>query len=78
MTNITIMKPTVSFIYDEKLRAFDVFVTGCISSSEALECFNAVILTSRQATPKLNYNKAEHIPALDELGDLTFKISVGI
>lgn len=61
----------VTFQYCETSRRWDVYVTGASNDVEARQGFNAVILTAREAIPKLNANKAELQP------DGSYKIIVG-
>jgi hypothetical protein len=62
---------TVSFVYCEHTRKWDVFVHGATTELEARQGFNAVLITASQATPELAYNRAELQP------DGSYKISVG-
>jgi hypothetical protein len=61
----------VCFQYDESVKLWEVFVKGAADQLEALQGFNAVILTTRQAVPSVNCNRAE------KQEDGSFKISVG-
>lgn len=62
----------VCFQYDEPARRWEVIVKGATSALEALQGFNAAIITAQDATPSIDCNKAE------QLADGTYKISVGI
>lgn len=61
----------VTFIYDESTHKWDVIVSGVESPLEALQAFNAVLLTSRQAIPSIDCNKATQLTAD------SYKISIG-
>lgn len=65
-------KFSVIFEYCEITNKWEVIVKGASSSLEALQGFNAVILTCRETIPSLECNKA----ALVEDG--IYKISIGI
>ncbi len=62
---------TVTFEYDETLGKWEVMVSGAKTELEALQGFNAVIYTCRDATPDIRFNKA----ILQS--DKRYKISVG-
>jgi hypothetical protein len=62
----------VCFQYDEPSRKWEVVVKGATSSTEALQGFNAVVITASQATPKVACNRAEL------QADGTYKVSIGI
>jgi len=62
---------SVTFLYDEPTRKWDVFVHGATTELEALQGFNAVVLTACEAIPKVAYNRAE------SQSDGSYKISVG-
>jgi small nuclear ribonucleoprotein (snRNP)-like protein len=49
---------TVTFTYDARARKWEVVVRGAESVQGALEGFNAMLLTARQATPSLAMNRA--------------------
>ncbi len=49
---------------------WEVYASGASSELEARQGFNAVLLTAREATPELEYNRAELQP------DGRFKIIV--
>ena len=63
---------TITFVYDDTVGKWEVFAMNVSGEIEAVQAFNAVVLTCRQATPTLEANKAEHI-----VGE-QYKISVGI
>lgn len=63
----------VTFIYDEPTKKWEVIVSGVTTPLEALQAFNAVLLTCRQATVGLYCNKAELVN--NEQG--SYKISIG-
>jgi hypothetical protein len=65
-------KFTVSFVYCETTRKWDVFIYGAASELEARQGFNAVVLTANQAIPNINCNQASLQP------DGSYKINVGI
>jgi hypothetical protein len=62
----------VRFVYDESSRKWDTFVEGASTELEALQGFNAVLLTTRIATPSIETNRADLQP------DGSYRISVGI
>lgn len=62
---------TVSFVYDEPSRLWEVFVSGASSPLEALQGFNAVLLTRDDAIPRVDCNKATLLP------DGRYEISIG-
>lgn len=62
----------VCFRYDEQMGLWDVFVKGATSELEALQGFNAAIITARNATPVVAANKATM------LDNGEYKISVGV
>jgi len=66
------MPTKVTFEYDESLKLWEVYVSGVDSSLEALQAFNAVLLTAEEATPRCDCNRAEME------GDGRYKISVGV
>jgi hypothetical protein len=49
---------TVTFTYDPRSRKWEVVVRGAECVRDALEGFNAVLLTCRQATPTVLANRA--------------------
>ena len=53
------MKVKVTFEYDEQSRLWEVFVTGASSSEEAIQAFNAVVLTCHQTKDSM-FHKAVH------------------
>lgn len=61
----------VAFIYDEPAQKWEVIVRGAASPLEALQGFNAVLITARQAIPRVESNRADVQP------DGTYKVSVG-
>ncbi len=63
---------TVTFEYDERLRKWEVYVSGAQSELDALQGFNAVVLTARGAVPKVDHNKVEL------QSDGRYKVSVGV
>lgn len=71
------MQTKVTFFYNESSRKWEVIVTGVLDSLEALQAFNAVILTSQKAIPQINANKAEFI-GVDEFHNKVYKIFVGV
>jgi hypothetical protein len=62
----------VKFQYDETTQLWEVMVSGATSATEALQGFNAVLMTASQATPRLDCNRAE----LQPNGE--YKIHIGI
>lgn len=62
----------VCFQYDKQISNWEVIVKGAASEVEAVQGFNAVILTMRQVTPTIEANEATHLHT-DQ-----YKISVGI
>lgn len=48
----------VSFIYDEVEHKWEVEVSGATSELEALQAFNAVVITAMDAIPRVDCNKA--------------------
>ncbi len=66
------MTTSITFVYDEAARKWDVFARGVTDDVEARQAFYAVLITCMQATPRIDYNKAE----LQE--DSSYKISVGV
>jgi len=66
------MKTQVIFDYDEASGKWNVFVTNVIDKTKAVQAFNAVLLTTRQAKIGMEFNKAEYYC----VG--TYKISVEI
>lgn len=71
------MQTKVTFIYDELTQKWEVIVSGVSGGLEALQAFNAVILTTRQATPNIENNEVELIGE-NENCEHVYKISVGI
>lgn len=67
------MKVKVIFEYDEMLRKWEVLVQGATSELDALQAFNAVVITANMATPKVDHNKAVLTTNSNE-----YKISVGL
>ncbi len=63
---------SVVFEYDPRSMNWDVFVIGAMSELDALQGFNAVILTARGAVPKVDHNKVEL------QSDGRYKVSVGV
>lgn len=66
------MKFKVIFVYDNEEAKWDVFIEGATSALEALQGFNAVLITAHDAIPRVECNKATLEP------DGTYKISVGV
>lgn len=48
----------ITFEYCEKTRKWDAYASGASTPLEALQGFNAVLLTMRMATPLVSHNKA--------------------
>lgn len=62
----------VIFTYDEPSRLWETSVRGAENEREAIQGFEAVLLTSRQATPNIGYNRATR------KSDGSYTISVGV
>lgn len=62
----------ICFQYDEPTQKWEVIAKGATSATEALQGFNAVIITSHDVTPKVACNRAELI------AENTYKISIGL
>lgn len=62
----------VRFVYVAEFRKWDVRVDGAASPLEALQGFNAVLMTASIATPDVNKNRAEL------QSDGSYKISIGV
>lgn len=73
-TTIALESPpfTVAFEYDEPSQKWEVFVHGATTPLEALQGFNAVVITMRDATPRVECNRAE------KQANGSYKISVGL
>ena len=63
----------IAFQYDEPTTKWEVIARGASSGTEALQGFNAVVMTAMEATPKVACNKAEPTGNPNE-----YKISVGV
>ncbi len=61
----------ITFQYDRELGKWEVIAKGADSALDALQGFNAVLMTAREAIPDVQYNKA----ILQ--ADGSYKISVG-
>jgi len=74
-------KFTVTFEYDAAARKWDVIVRGAESERDAVQGFNAVLLTAQQATPSLECNRATLVEteanADPDIATHTYRISVG-
>ena len=62
----------VIFQYDESTKLWDVFVRGATSPLEAVQGFNAVVITARDATPSIETNRA----TMNRCGD--YEIGIGL
>ena len=62
---------TVAFEYDESCAGWEVMVSNAANAVEAVQGFNAVVITTRDATPGM-HNRAEVQP------DGRYKIFVGV
>lgn len=62
----------ICFQYDEVLGKWEVIAKGATTPLEAVQGFNAVLLTASEATPSIETNKAEL------LTDGSYKIHVGV
>jgi hypothetical protein len=67
-----IMKTRVIFEYCELSARWEVFVEGVVDGVEARQAFNAVLISSQEATPSVAANRAEQQP------DGRWKIIVGV
>ncbi len=65
----------VIFEYDEASRKWEVFVEGATTALEAVQGFNAVVITAHEATPTVAANKAMHeiTPLMNR-----YKIIIGV
>jgi hypothetical protein len=66
------MNEKVIFVYDPNAQKWDVVIEGVTDPVEAVQMFNAILITCSMAEPSLVNHKAE------KQEDGSFKIIVGI
>jgi len=71
------MKTKVEFEYDEDSKKWEVYVYGVADSIEAIQAFNAVLITCHYAKPHMQH-KTEKQEGNWEKGLPGYKLIIGI